>query len=300
MKLKLGLILILVIMLTGLILDNEAERLIDQLYLRDSNGVIYGANSIYPTKVKHPKALVFIHGFADTPQVFHQLIQDLTPNLHADIYAPLLPFHGRNLKQLKNLNNTAVEHFIQAELNQLSQHYQEVYVVAHSYAGTLLSRLIVQRKLTANIHAILYAPAIFIQLNTPIHSFKNHLYTLWRNYCNYAILGCSRAFRASDDERAQMGEISLQYKVVPAIHRLFELDRKSRTNISQIKQPFYLIIAKDDSRVESKQVTDNCKKNKPYCQLILLDQGKHMPHYGKNKARFERLLISIISAGAGS
>ena len=234
-------VVLFALLLLGKLLDNEAERVIDQLYPRDQNGIIYGAHPIQPPHPKHHQALVFIHGFADTPQVFHTIIKDLQKKLDVDIYAPLLPYHGRSLRHLKTLNNTEVATFIEQELNQLAQHYQSVYVVAHSYAGTVLSQLMVNHRIPSNITPIFYAPAIFIQLNTPMNGIKNHLYTLWRSYCNYPILGCSRTFPASEDGNAQMQEINLQYKAVPAVHKLFELDLKSRENLIHIKRPFYLI-----------------------------------------------------------
>lgn len=280
--------------MTGTLLDLEAERMVKQLYVRDSHGVIIGAQTIQPQTVTNPQAIVFLHGFADTPQVFAKTIERLKTKINADIYAPLLPFHGRDLHTFQALDNQKVMQFIKIELNQLGKKYQRVIVVAHSYSGLMLSQLLVQHQLRPTIQPILYAPANYILLNTPLNILKNHLYGLWRNYCNYEMLGCARSFRTSDDPQAQLSEISLQYKVLPAIHALFAFDRATRNNIQKISQPFKVIIAKDDSRVDFQSIAQACQANRKYCKLSIFQSGKHMPHYGKTKAQFEQLIIDLV------
>ena len=268
------------------------------MYLRNKQGIIVGAQSIHPSQAKHSVAVIFFHGFSDTPQVFKKNIHHLQSKIPADFYAFLLPYHGHQLSKFALLNNEVVINYVQRKIQNLASKYPKVYVVAHSYSGTVVSQLLVENKLAANIYPILYAPAIYIFMNTPINVFKNHVYQIWRKYCNYEFLGCSRNFKTSDDAgyRAQMNEISLQYKVVPAINKLFTLDSNSRDNLFQIIRPFAIIIAKNDSRVSYSKIAKACYQNSKYCQIHILNSGKHMPHYGNSQKEFEKTIVNIIHA----
>lgn len=297
MKFKLFLLSLVFFIILGKCLDLEAERAIEQFYFRHLNGIIIGAESIQPKKIHHEHAILLFHGFLETPKVFQKVIKHLDREDKADIYAPLLPYHGRNLQTAAKLNNQVVQDFINKSIQDLSKKYKHVIVVGHSYSGAQLANIINQKQLPQNIYPILYAPAIFIQMNTPINDIRNHLFQLWRNYCNYKLLGCERNHKSVEKNSLDelMNEISLNYKVVSAVQELFKFDKESRHLLGHLNRNYSLIIAKNDNRVSFKEIQKACMQNSIHCKLYTFNDGKHMLHYTHNKQAFDNIILNELS-----
>jgi esterase/lipase len=279
----------------GFVLDLEAERVVHQLYARDVKGIIIGNQSIEKKDLNQKNALVLFHGFLDSPHVYHEVIEQLEKSKQFDIYAPLLPYHARNLESAARLKNTDIADEIERKILQLSKHYSCVTVVGHSYSANILIQLAYEKKLPQNINLVLYAPALYIQNNTPINHIRNHIYGLWRNYCNYELLGCEVSPN-SGDKYSQLklySEKNLKYRVVTAVHELFELDNQQRNHLKQLDLNFSVIIAKNDNRVTYYKIANECKLNQKHCQLIAFEDGKHSLHYGKHQRDFVQLIEKI-------
>ena len=90
----------------GRCLDKEAQRVVNQFYPKDEQGIIIGNESVEITHPGNRKAIILFHGFLDSPRVYTKVLEKLeTLSINTDIYAPLLPFHGRNLETAAKLNN---------------------------------------------------------------------------------------------------------------------------------------------------------------------------------------------------
>ena len=55
----------------------EAIRTVKQLYVRNSQGIIIGDESIKMTKHGHQNAIVFIHGFLNSPREFLEIMNKM-------------------------------------------------------------------------------------------------------------------------------------------------------------------------------------------------------------------------------
>jgi len=181
---------VLLVWCSGKMLDLEAERVVRNLYTRDQEGIINGLQSI--TLVKgHKNALVLIHGFFESSGIYSMLIDDLKDKINMDIYAPTMPFQARDLETGAKLNSSLIVNETKQFLDNLSKKYLSVTVVGLSFGGAILTALAEENELPANVNLVLYAPAVYIKENTLINRLAVHLYGWWRNYCNYASLGCS-------------------------------------------------------------------------------------------------------------
>lgn len=270
----------------------EAVRTVKQLYVRNSQGIIIGDESIKMTKHEHQNAIVFIHGFLNSPREFLEIMNKMNGHIDADMYAPLLPYHGRDLSAAAKLNNKDISQFVESSLVAWSKRYQSLTVVAHSYGAAILSQLSIQHRLPKNIHIILYAPAIHISVNTPENRIRNFFYRLWRNYCNYDLLGCEVSYD-SGDAYAKIKieeERSMLYKIASSAHQLFNLDLELRGQLSKIDRPFSVIIAKDDNRISYDAIASECKGNIQQCRLYTFENGSHMIHYGYHQDEFISLI----------
>jgi esterase/lipase len=245
----------------------------------------------------HKKAIILIHGFLESPSIFANILPDLKNRLAADIYLPLLPYHGRNLEIAAQFNAAVASDFLSAYIDKVAAKYQSVTVLGLSVGGAILIKLTLENRLPKNVHIVLYSPAIYLLSNTTKGQWIAQTYTLWRKYCNYKKLSCFVPAFESADETARplfYKEQSLQYKVVPALIEAYALDNALRSKFADISQPFDVIIAKDDNRVNVKAIEAACKEN-TNCSIHLLPSGKHLPHWGKDKKAFIDTLVNIVN-----
>ncbi len=292
------LILLSSVKLTGVILDKKAEQASLSLYAHDQNGVIEGLQSISILQEKK-RAILFVHGFLDTPELFLDLVHDIKNKVNSDIYVPLLPFHGRDLTAASQFNNQVILNNLDLKISALAKEYESLTVVGMSYGGTLLSTLINENKIPDNVQLILYAPAFFITTNTHFVRSEARVYEWWRKYCNYQTLGCIYPGYQNGDATAKPmfdTEKSLRYTVIPALLQLYKLDLDERKGFANIHRPYSLIIAVDDNRVSYADQKAACEANQPYCHLYSFSSGKHVIHWGANKQPFEKLLIKLVNA----
>ena len=112
--------LISLIGITGKYLDRQADKIVEKAYPRDQKGIINGLQSKTIIQGKN-KALLLIHGFADSPALFFELADDIKSKVNCDIYIPLLPFHGRNLISATHFNNQIILDSLSAQINALAK-----------------------------------------------------------------------------------------------------------------------------------------------------------------------------------
>lgn len=295
------LLCVLFVGFNGKILDLEAERVIHNLYTRDKEGIINGLQST--ALVRGDKnALVLIHGFFESSDTYSMLVDDIKDKVNVDIYAPTMPFQARDLETGAKLNSSLTVKKIKQFLDGLSKKYQSVTVVGFSFGGAILTDLAEKNELPDNVNLVLYAPAVYIKENTLTNRLKARLYGLWRNYCNYAFLGCKFPSYDSGDSTARFlldKEKTLQYKIVPALLEMYKLDLNIRNGFSHIARPYSLIVAIDDNRVSYERQKQDCYLNTQYCHLYSFSSGKHIIHWGANKNSFEALLIKLLNSTAG-
>ncbi len=276
-------------------LDKKADLLIEQMYKHDQHGVIDGAQSII-YQAGNNQAIIFIHGFASTPLAFADLINDIKDKANSDIYAPLLPYDGRNLQTLSKTNNQVVLNYLDNLITQISKMYKKVTIVGLSYGGARLAKLAADNKIPNNATLILYAPALYLKSNNFIQINLAKAYTHWRKYCDSTILGCEYPSYQSADETGKQQftkQKDFPYLNIPALLTMYKFDLDNRDILNNINRPYNIIIAKDDNRVSYSKIKEICYKNNKYCRLYSFYSGKHLIHWGKNKHEFESLLLKI-------
>ncbi|MDF1758285.1 MAG: alpha/beta fold hydrolase [Legionellaceae bacterium] len=282
---------------SSIYLDKIADKRVENMYSRDKDGVVNGLQSI---AVQHGmrRAILFIHGFSDSPAIFTGMIKDIQKRSLSDIYAPLLPFCGRDLQSISQSDNQIQLEFIKQSIQILSKKYKKVTVVGMSYGGALLAKLAYDKKIPKNVNLILYAPAFHIKSNTLLARYVAKTYSKWRDYCNYEILGCGYPSYASGDETARekfSQEKSFKYVNVPALLDMYKFDLENRKDLSYISRPYSVVVAVDDNRVSYKNIKSACYKNKRYCRFYSFPSGKHIIHWGENRRKFENLILKLSS-----
>jgi len=127
----------------ALVLRAGAARRTERAYARRrppaANGVVPGAEG-FTLQATGDKALLLLHGFGDTPQT----LRDLAIRLHAagfSIHAPLLPGHGRGLRDFAAASADDYAQFARSELDGLRERTSWVGVVGLSIGGAIAARL---------------------------------------------------------------------------------------------------------------------------------------------------------------
>ena len=284
------------VLIAGKLLDMEAERVVTQLYERDSSGIILGLGEKHYEN-NHAKAVVLIHGFLENSEVYDDYLKKLTDLDQLDVYVPLLPFHGRDLQTAANFSNQKIADFLADYLGKIASAHTTVTVVGVSYGGAQLLSLDKEERLPDNTRLVLYAPAVYIISNTSMGKLKVYAYSLFRNYCNYAALGCAYPVLDSGDDTAReflIYETNLRYKVISAVKELFIQDDQVRDHLAEIKHPFHLIIAKDDNRVSYPDQNRICQQNS-FCSALVYESGRHVIHAGRHKDDLLQKIIGIAS-----
>src|ERR671929_869167 len=116
------------------------ERAVAERLPVGADGVVPGAAAIdlrEPTGESAPTAgVLLLHGFGDTPQVFTYLAAELHARGYA-VYAPLLPGHGRTLRDFAA--SSAEDWLAPAgkALREMGERYDRVGVVGLSMGGAL-------------------------------------------------------------------------------------------------------------------------------------------------------------------
>lgn len=288
-------LMLLAAFFSGKILDQQAQTVVEKMYVRDADGIIKGLES--KAVVHHyPNALLLLHGFGGSPEVFNDFIAAAEPNNKFDIYAPLLPYHGRNLQTFAEFNNEKIVKFVADDIKKLSQQYKNVTVLGFSYGGALLVELLKRNAIPANVKLILYAPSVYIKSNNFAGDLLLNTYSLWRKYCNYAALGCHAVSYRSGDSYARdflEHQKTLRYVVSPAVKQLYEFDDSNRKYFAQIDHPFDLIMAHDDNHMSYAQIANICHVDHG-CVLHAFPSGKHYLLLGKYKNEFNNLVVNIV------
>ena len=117
----------------------RAERRYAELRPPGIDGIVAGAEG-FTLKGSTGRALLLLHGFGDTPQT----LRYLGGRLHAagfTVRAPLLPGHGRGLRDFATATAEDYQRSARAELAQLRERAPWVGVIGLSMGGAIAARL---------------------------------------------------------------------------------------------------------------------------------------------------------------
>jgi len=290
-----------ILKLIGVLLDKEVERSIHQEYLRDEKGVIKKASpKIYTNQ--HQNCLVLLIGHMDTPQKFYDIFEKSKEDDQVDIYIPNLPFHSTTIEEGTKLDNEVVATYLETFLNDLSGKYEKVTVVALSYSGLVMAKMLSENKIPLNIDVVLYSPALYLKNNNWLNYWSTYILPrFFREYYNYdfpPIFPTGFPVYESGDDVAReniANAVKFRYRIFRALRVLFELDRQTKGVINRINRTFKILMAKDDNRVPHDKLQEECKNN-DNCEFISFPAGKHSIHFGALKEKFYKTISSIAEA----
>lgn len=204
-----------------------------------ADGVVVGAGPIEIPRAGAP-AVLLLHGGGDTPQTLGYLAAHLAERGYA-VRAPLLPGHGRTLREFAAVTAEAWSEAVRAEYERLRAEHSWVAVVGLSMGGALAVQLAAERD---DIPALgLVAPYVVMP---PRVRRAARLAPLWGAVHPY--------LRSSDGlsihDPVEM-EKSRAYGVfsAPALHALYRTVERASAALPRVTAPTLVIQSREDNRI---------------------------------------------------
>src|SRR2546423_1427870 len=206
---------------------------------RDARGIIVGAEPFELT-TDGSRAVLLLHGFGDTPQTLRRLAD----HLHSRGWtarAPLLPGHGRTLREFAA--STAAEWIdcARQELQSLEDRYDVVALCGLSMGGAI--SLIIAAESPEVPAMVLMAP--YVGMSTPIRLVVrvHHLFSLFTVYL------AGRSDRSIHDPVESARALGYGYSTPRLLNQLARVVARAAVAAPEVRAPTLVIQSREDNRI---------------------------------------------------
>ncbi|HET9798555.1 MAG TPA: alpha/beta fold hydrolase [Gemmatimonadaceae bacterium] len=235
---------LLVTVLAVAVLRGAAARRAERAYARrrppKHDGVVPGAEG-FSLEGTNGRALLLLHGSGDTPQTLRYLGTRLHDAGYA-VHVPLLPGHGRGLREFSAATADDYVRSARAELDALTARSAWVGIVGLSMGGAIAARLAAERR---DVRALaMLAP--YLTPPAPV-TLAARLAPLWRLAVPY--LGGRGGEASVRDPVAR--EESFAYGSFPpnAVRALVATAAAGRRALPAITVPTLVVQSREDNRI---------------------------------------------------
>ena len=209
------------------------------------DGVVRGAEPIALDGPEPARAVLLLHGFGDTPQTLRYLAEDL----HAHGYtvrAPLLPGHGRTLRDFRASGAAAWIGAARDELRALRARHGRVAVVGLSMGGAIASVLAAEISDEGGDLPALVLISPYLDASQVVRRVARWHRTLGLGTTYLVARGGERSVH-DEVERAK----TLSYRVTTPrlLHELVTLADRARAALGRITAPTLIIQSREDNRI---------------------------------------------------
>lgn len=217
------------------------------------------------------QAILMIHGFTSTPNVFRQLAHRLSNSMGWEIHVPLLPGHGLTPEQLDHATHEQWISFCENQLLELSTRFRNIHLVGLSMGGTLCAHLAVKNPNLIQSVTLL-SPAMFVR-----DFISRFLLSIVRFLPNAILL----KWILKKDVGPNLDPVSYhRYSAKSTI----EFDSVCRFVKKEFKthKPCLVMVPTQDETIHPKSSTWFYKRSEnPKTKLIKLEQSPHLVFLGK-------------------
>ncbi|HKO14775.1 MAG TPA: alpha/beta fold hydrolase [Gemmatimonadaceae bacterium] len=223
------------------------ERASDARFPRGSAGVVVGAETIdLPIGTAGAPAVLLLHGGGDTPQTLRYLAGFLHARGYA-VRAPLLPGHGRTLRDFARVSASGWTEAARAEYGVLREQHDWVAIVGLSMGGALAVQLAAE---SVELPALgLLAPYLSMP---PSIAFAARFARLWGLIVPYVSAGVSAARPSIQDEQERIQSLSYGVFAARALRALRETVRRADAALPRVAAPTLMIQSRQDNRISER------------------------------------------------
>ena len=231
-------VLVVIVVATRRAMTRRVEDA-DDRRLRDAQGVVRGASGFMLERAGAPGVLL-IHGAGDTPQTLRELGEHLH-QLGFAVSAPLLPGHGRRVRDFRRVTFEGWRTAVVREYDALSTGRPWMGVVGLSMGGALAVRTVADRPSTSAL--VLLAPYLELPMLLRLGARISRLAELVSPY-----FGAEDPRSVRDPDAAARG---LAYGVFTpaAIRALRDTARAGAAALPRVHTPTLIVQSQQDNRV---------------------------------------------------
>ena len=211
-------------------------------YTPDASEVIY-------RKAESTKsALLMVHGFSDTPQMYRKLGPKLASRGY-DCHTILLPGFGRDVEAYANGKSEKWVQKVEEKLRELKNEYEHVVLVAHSLGGAVSINVTLDGE-TRPDALVLLAPAIEVSNSrSPILPTR-----FWHEFSKYALPSTKITYSPfkmdAKDPAEQERELRNRFSPRSVVDETFKLIDANRGRAGEIQCPTLVFNAVNDKVVD--------------------------------------------------
>ncbi len=225
-----------------LAIAHGAETRFEQAHLRDSDGIIIGAEPIHLRGVR-PGAVLLLHGFNDSPQA----VASLAGALHDagwSVFAPVLPGHARTLQAFSASGADAWISAARAALRALHAQHGHVATCGLSMGGALALILASEHPEVEAVVGI----APYVHLSLPLRALLV-LSPIAAIGSRYLSAGGGRSVH---DPEAARRMISYRTATPRLLRELAKVAHVANAGLQQVRQPVMVIQSREDNRIPAR------------------------------------------------
>lgn len=286
---------------TGWLYDFNAERTHRHYNDFRADGIIAKARE-RELKRGSDRLVVLVHGFGASPMTMLPIFDGFAQETDADLWAPLLEFHGRTLERFNAFDAQAIRDNVAARITERMQGYDEVVIIAHSFGGAIVMDMIAADALPDKARVLLLAPAIDILANTDKTALELKAFRLWASYCDFVEIGCKVPNPVGVDPSGveDVYAQNIFFYIVPdPVLQLFDFADAVAPKVGGITRPIDIVMARDDGEVNFAGTREICS-GLSSCRLYAFETGGHALMFGSNSAALNSLLLRLADdPGAG-
>jgi carboxylesterase len=186
------------------------------------------------------RGVLLLHGFGDTPQTLGYLASHLH-RLGYSVRVPLLPGHGRSLREFARSDAAAWEQLARDELALMRGRHRDLAVIGLSMGGALASILLAD---ASDVRALaLISP--YLSMPTRMR-YLARTYRFWTLFTGYIRTRGERSVHDPAEVRKNLAYGMLTPRL---LHELMVVNRRAVLALPRLALPTLMVQSRDDNRI---------------------------------------------------
>lgn len=257
------------------------------------DGVIIGAGALTLDR-PHAPAVLLLHGAGDTPNSMRYLAEALHAAGYA-VRAPLLPGHGRTIRDFAAVAEGDWMDAARAELRDLQRRHAWVAVIGLSMGGALAARLAADPVLGPSLGAVvLLAPYLTPPARVRLAALLSHGWGAVAEYVN------TLDPRSIHDERERARTIGYGIMTPAALRALVRTARAAFEALPLVAPPTLMVHSSHDNRVAAVAARRAFRRiGSPEKRLMWREIGGHILPVDHGRQEVFEVVLAWFAAHGG-
>ena len=258
------------------------------------DGILRGAEEFSLGPAASSTAVIMVHGFCDTPQIYRKIAPPLADR-GIRCRGILLPGFGRSIAAYADSNREQWLEKLDAEIRAARGAHDRVFVVAHSLGGALTINYLLQESHAELDGVVLLAPAIEVAsdrvpVGTALFWHRFSCWTLPFSRVAYSPFSLDVNDPAEKD-RPDRNRFSPR----SVVEYTFQLIAENRGRASQLELPLLMLVAPEDKIIDTAAIEAFYEQwGSTDKRLVRLENSGHMIPVDKDWEQVQREILKFV------